>query len=605
MVRSRTTKAVSFVLTVVMLLALSTVFCFDRAYADYDGEWEYSVSSGTATIISYSGTGTEVSVPAKLGGVSVVAVNGLAQNNFKQKITSISFASGIREIGANAFNGYTALTKVSLPDTLQTIGANAFFGCSSLTAITLPNSVNKIGNGAFSGCTSMLSANLSSQIRELPSKVFEGCSKLSTVNLPIYLTSIGDSAFASCSMLTTLAIPDSVTSIGSGSFSDCTNLTTVNIPYSLSSIGDYAFQKCISLDSIFLCNSIKTIGEDAFSGCSSLREVYIAPSINKIGTSAFANCGNMEKVVFGGDYINITNAFGVVMPGTVYYPSKFATNWESYSKSRKASYSAPTSVAVSGDTALTVGKSVSLKITVNPTSGEFSDVYKIYSSNNTVATVNESGKVTAKAAGSADITVLAAGGVSKTVKVTVSPDVPEGLTATTKSTSSIDLTWKATKGATGYNIYRASTKNGKVKKIASVLDTSYTDKGLKKGTTYYYVVAAYVTANGSEVVSEYSSKVSAAAAAPAPSTVTAKKSKSGTAVIKWSKATGASGYEVYIAPKGGKFTKATTITDPSKLSYTKSGLTAGKTYNVKVRSYITVSGKKVYSSYSKTVSVKV
>ncbi|MDE7193565.1 MAG: leucine-rich repeat protein [Oscillospiraceae bacterium] len=605
MVRSRTTKTVSFLLTFVMLLSLSAVFCFNRAYADYDGEWEYTISSGTATIIGYSGTSAEVSVPAKLGGVSVVSVSGLSQNNFKQKITSISFASGIREIGANAFNGYTALTRVSLPDTLQTIGSNAFFGCTSLAAITLPNSTSKIGDGAFSGCTSMLSAGLSGQVRELPAKMFEGCSKLSTVTLPIYLTSIGASAFANCSMLKTLSIPDGVTSIGAGAFSGCTSLSTVNMPYSLSSIGDYAFQKCTSLDTVFLCSGIKTIGEDAFSGCSLLREVYIAPTINKIGSNAFGNCSSMEKIVFGGDYVNINNALGVAITGTVYYPAKFASNWESYTKSRKTSYSAPSAVTVSGTTKLNVGGSSNLKITVNPTSGEFSNVYKIYSSNNTVASVNESGKVTAKAPGAADITVVTVSGVSKTTTVTVSPAVPEGLKATTKSTSSIDLTWKAAKGATGYNIYRASTKTGKVKKVASVLDTSYTDKGLKKGTTYYYVVAAYVTANGSEVVSEYSSKVSAAATSPAPSSVTAKKSKSGTAVIKWSKSTGASGYEVYIALKGGTFTKAATITDPSKLSYTKTGLSAGKTYNVKVRSYITVSGKKVYSSYSKTVSVKV
>ncbi len=186
-----------------------------------------------------------------------------------------------------------------------------------------------------------------------------------------------------------------------------------------------------------------------------------------------------------------------------------------------------------------------------------------------------------------------------------SPDVPESLKATTKSTSSIDLTWNASDGATGYNIYRASTKSGELKKIDSVLDTSYTDKGLKKGTTYYYVVEAYTAANDSEAVSEYSSKVSASATSPAPSSVTAKKSKSGSAVIKWTKSSGASGYEVFIAPKGGKFSKAATITDSSKCSYTKTGLSKGKTYNVKVRSYVTVNNKKVYSPYTQTVTVKV
>ncbi len=605
MVKTRINKTVAFIMTFVMLLSFSVFFCFDRAYADFDGEWEYSISSGTATIIGYSGTNTEVSVPAKLGGVPVVSVMGLAQNNFRQRITSISLASGIKEIGANAFSGYTALTKVSLPDTLQTIGANAFFGCTSLAAITLPNSVNTLGEGAFASCTSMLSANLSGQTKELSAKLFEGCVKLSTVTLPLYLTTIGDSAFANCSMLKSLSVPDSVTSIGVSAFSGCTSLGTINMPYSLSAIGNFAFHKCTSLTTVFLCNGTKSIGEEAFSGCSSLKEIYIAPTVNKIGSNALANCNNVEKIVFGGDYVNINSALGVSVSGTVYYPSKYATSWESYSGSRKSAYSAPSSVSVTGKTKLTVGGSDNLKITVSPTSGEFSDIYNFYSSNNAVVSVNESGKITAKAPGSADITVTTVSGASKTVSVMVSPAAPEGVKAVTKSTSSIDLTWKAVNGATGYNIYRASTKNGKLKKVASVLDTSYTDKGLKKGTAYYYVVAAYVTANGSEVVSEYSSKVSAAATSPAPSSVTAKKSKSGTAVIKWAKSTGASGYEVWIAPKGGKFTKTATITDSSKLSYTKTGLSSGKTYNVKVRSYVTVNNKKVYSPYSKTVTVKV
>ena len=605
MVRTRINKAYAFLLTLVMLLSLSVFFCYDRAYADFDGEWEYSISSGTATIIGYSGTSAEVSVPAKLGGVPVVSIMGMAQNNFRQRITSISIASGIKEIGANAFSGYTALTKISLPDTLQTIGANAFFGCSSLAAITLPNSVNTLGEGAFASCTSMLSANLSGQTKELPAKLFEGCAKLSTVTMPLYLTTIGDSAFSNCSMLKSLSVPDSVTDIGASAFSGCTSLAAINMPYSLSAIGNFAFQNCSSLTSVFLCNGTRSIGEEAFSGCTSLKEIYIAPTVNKIGSSALANCTKIEKIVFGGEYFNINSAFGVSVSGTVYYPSKYASSWESYSGSRKSSYNAPSSVSVSGKTKLTEGGSTNLKITVSPASGEFSDVYRLYSSNSAVISVNESGKITAKAPGSAEITAVTVSGVSKTVSVMASPAAPEGLKATTKSTSSIDLTWKAAKGATGYNIYRASSKNGKLKKIASVLDTSYTDKGLKKGTTYYYVVAAYVTANGSEVVSEYSSKVFAAAASPAPSSVTAKKSKSGTAVIKWAKSTGASGYEVWIAPKGGKFTKAATITDSSKLSYTKTGLSKGKTYNVKVRSYITVNNKKVYGPYSKTVTVKV
>ncbi|WP_455538673.1 hypothetical protein [Terrisporobacter sp.] len=65
------------------------------------------------------------------------------------------------------------------------------------------------------------------------------------------------------------------------------------------------------------------------------------------------------------------------------------------------------------------------------------------------------------------------------------------------------------------------------------------------------------------------------------------------------KISGASGYEVYRATsKSGKYSKIKTITKNSTVSYINSSLTKNKTYYYKVISYRTVSGKKIYSSYS-------
>ena len=47
------------------------------------------------------------------------------------------------------------------------------------------------------------------------------------------------------------------------------------------------------------------------------------------------------------------------------------------------------------------------------------------------------------------------------------------------------------KGASGYEIYRASSVNGKYKKIAEAgKKYQYTDKKVKAGRTYYYKVRA-------------------------------------------------------------------------------------------------------------------
>ena len=57
---------------------------------------------------------------------------------------------------------------------------------------------------------------------------------------------------------------------------------------------------------------------------------------------------------------------------------------------------------------------------------------------------------------------------------------------------SVKITWKKSKGASGYYVMR-KTENSSWKKIKTVKGgskTSYTDKKVKSGTTYYYTVKA-------------------------------------------------------------------------------------------------------------------
>lgn len=69
------------------------------------------------------------------------------------------------------------------------------------------------------------------------------------------------------------------------------------------------------------------------------------------------------------------------------------------------------------------------------------------------------------------------------------PRAPTGLTATAGD-GQVSLTWKASAGATSYNVKRATVSGGPYTTIANVTTTSYTDTGLVNGTTYCYVVSA-------------------------------------------------------------------------------------------------------------------
>ena len=605
MTHSKTNRAVSLLLSFVMLLALSSFFCFERAYAETEGLWQYTVSSSGVEITAYLGNDSSISVPSRLANKQVVGITGLYASNSKTRVVSITFPSGLRFIRSNAFNGYSNLERISLPESLNVIEDNAFANCTKLTGVTIPSSVTKIGDYAFFNCTSLQTANMMCGITEIAPHTFDGDKKLSVLTLPMYITAIGERAFADCESLKSIIIPDSVKTIDKGAFAKCTSLASVTLSTELKTLGEAAFSNCTSLTKIFIPNKIKNINEGAFRGCTNLTEAYISPSVSIIKQEVFFECPNIKTVVFGGDYIPIANIFDVGATPTVYYPSKYASKWSSYTDEKKDSYTSTTSISVTGTTKLSAGDTSKLKIVINPTSGSFSNIYSIVSSNKTVATVTADGTVTARSPGSATITVTDVNGTVGTANITVALDAPSNVKAVSKSTSSAGLTWDKMDVA-GYNIYRSTSKAGTYKKIDTVIEPSYTDKGLTKGKTYYYKVEAYIKSNGKEIVSGQSAAASVTVCAPAPSTVSATKTKSGVATIKWGKSTGASGYEVYMATSSkGKYTKIATLTSVSTLSYKKTGLTAGKTYYFKVRSYTTVDGKKVYSPYTKVVKVKV
>lgn len=606
MVLKKSQRVGSFLLSLVMLLALTSVFCFEKAYAASDGEWSFELDALGANITGYIGTDKSVTVPAKLGGKTVYKVSALSTNYFKSSITSITFSNGITQLGDAVCKGYTSLNKVILPDTLVSIGKDAFASCTALVAITLPTSVSEIGTNAFGGCSSLTSASLNCRVTSIPANLFSGDKFLNTLELPVYLSEIGDSAFENCASLVSVSLPNTVKTIGKSAFSGCTSMNSISLSNELKTIGQLAFYNCKSLKNVIIPNKTKTIGEEAFSNCTSLVNIYISPSVNIIKNNVFDFCTSLEKVVFGGEY-NAFNLLSSASTGmTIYYPSKYAESWTDYNGLKSKSYKAPSDFYVTGGKNIAPGAKINLKIELVPSDCEFADILFFSSSDPTVATVSGDGTVIARAIGSTTITITTISGVSKDVTISVMPVAPSNIKVTPKTTSSVDIKWDPVLKATGYNIYRSTSKTGTYKKIGTTTSSTYTDKGLTKGKTYYYKVTSYVNSNGKQVLSDYSTAKSIQVTAPAPATVKAVKTKAGVAKITWAKSTGATGYEVYMAKSvSGSYSKIATISKASTLSYTKTGLTKGKTFYFKVRSYTTVNGKKIYSDFTKVVKVKV
>lgn len=86
---------------------------------------------------------------------------------------------------------------------------------------------------------------------------------------------------------------------------------------------------------------------------------------------------------------------------------------------------------------------------------------------------------------------------------------PGGLTLTAAK-GKITASWNKVAGATGYRVFRATSKTGTYTRIKSITNgntLSYEDTSVTAGKTYYYKVRAYRTVNGKDILSDFSTIV--------------------------------------------------------------------------------------------------
>ncbi len=166
--------------------------------------------------------------------------------------------------------------------------------------------------------------------------------------------------------------------------------------------------------------------------------------------------------------------------------------------------------------------------------------------------------------------------ICKTINYLAAPVVK----ASNNTSTSITVSWGKVSGAQKYYVYRKAGSAKSWTKIATTKKTSYTDKKVKNGTTYKYMVKAI---DGS-IVSGYNSSGTSLKrlAAPTPSKVTS--SKSGI-TFKWAKVTGASGYIVYRKEGSGSYKELATVKGSTKVSYLDKSAKKGKTYTYIVKAY--------------------
>lgn len=522
-------------------------------------------------------------------------------------VKSVIINDGITSIGNYAFCDFAELESVSIPDSVKKIGECAFSECERITEIIVPDGVTSIGDAAFSNCKRLMSVRLPKRLNKINSATFFNCSSLFAPSIPDSVTSIGDGAFYNCTSLGHVTIPGNVRKIGRLAFYG-NYFITVTIPVSVTSIQEEAFLDCRYLENVYYMGTsqqwqkigINKNGNDALFKAKVNYNHKHDYSSSVVSRATCCVDGEMLYSCICGDHymksIPAKNIKLIVTKATTEKDGSIAKYCNECKKVRgKEIIPKIASVALSAAKYTYNGKAFTPTVTVKDSKGK-------------VLVKNTDYKVTYAAGrtnpGRYAVTVTFMNNYSGSVTryFDILPGVTGQITAS-QTTNAIKLTWTAVPKATGYRVYLYNTKTKKYATVTTTTKNTVTLTKLKPGTDYIYAVKAYSTVGGKVY---WSAGYKTIATATRPNTPTLKAvAGSKKATLSWTKQTGADGYVIYMATSAnGKFTKIANVKS-NVVSFTKTGLTTGKTYYFKVAAYSVAGGKVIYSSWSSAKSAKI
>ena len=194
-----------------------------------------------------------------------------------------------------------------------------------------------------------------------------------------------------------------------------------------------------------------------------------------------------------------------------------------------------------------------------------------------------------------------------TVEPTKAPEAP--VKAVKTSETQIKITWQKDPAAKkGYRIYVKGGKSKGWTKIADVAanKNSYVFKKLKgqalqSGTTYQFRIVSLTKNKKTEGKTE----ILKTNTAPGKAALKASSPKKGTVKLTWKKVKGAVGYEIQLkTSKKGSY-KTVKVLGKKATSYTQKNLGKGKTIYIRVRTFNTANGAKIYGKWAaKAVKLK-
>ncbi len=481
----------------------------------------------------------------------VISYSGTPGNiTISECVSYESYTFKVTSIGSSAFSGCTSLTSVTIGNSVTSIGDSAFSDCASLISITIPNSVTTIGNNAFSGCSSLTSVTIPNSVESIGDNAFQNCSSLTSATIGNNVTSIGSSAFSGCTSLTSITIPDSVTTIGNNAFNGCSKLKKIEIPDSVTYIGSKAFDGTAFYNTVKNWeNGVLYSGNHLISAKSDVTKITVKASTVSIAAGALDNCKSLKKI----NVLNPKCVINCTIPKTAVIGGAEGSTAEDFAQKNNMSIDYFEECTHSDKVQVVIA-----------------------------ATCTEQGVVQSRCAD-----------CDKLISQTFTAPLGHTLVITTPAKAPTCTTSGNTQAGyctvCGYN------------EVSTVIPATGHNFGNNSANCLVCGVA-----NPNYIAPTQPTQTSKPVAKPKSAKIKKVKAAKKAIAVEWKKVSGVKGYQVQVATdkKFKKNKKTVTVKKQKTTKVTVKKLKAKKKYYVRIRTYKTVNGKKVYSSWSKVKTVK-
>ena len=204
-------------------------------------------------------------------------------DSFRDKIIKADVDEGITKLPFHCFEKCKSLMEAYLPESLIGISSGAFINCENLEKADLPSGIDYIGSSAFYNCVSLKKISLPKNVKKIYTSAFRNC-KSATGKIKIPRDAFVNTwAFRNCDKISEVI------------FENGFHIDTEKYGKEWHSDEDECFMDCDGLKSVKIPGSFKLIPLGYFNNCKALDNVQISEGVETI--AGFTNCISLKKIV--------------------------------------------------------------------------------------------------------------------------------------------------------------------------------------------------------------------------------------------------------------------------------------------------------------------